>query len=393
MHQVEYAFATEEQRQLADDARKILEKELEPYLHEWESANDGKGEFPVSVAKTLARAGYLGLNIPEEYGGLHLDAVTRCLIEEEMAKIDAGFTFAIHGVSCLQFPFIMKTKIPEEEKQRWASRIMAGESFGATCFTEPSAGSDAAAIRTSAVYDEETHEWVINGTKCFVSNGPIADHFIVYAWTDKSKSAGKGITAFFVEKERGPRVGGIENKLGLKLSMTSEIIFDNVRVPEDHVCGELGTGFKQFMREMDEVRVTGMIFSLGIAQAAIDHAVAYAKTRQTFKKPIIQHQGLAFLLADMQIRTDAARALLYEGARCVDAGIPLGTRSSSSKVVVSDNTVQTVIDAMEVLGGYGYMKDYPIEKLLRDAKIFTIFDGTTEIQKMVVSRLLEKKYK
>lgn len=391
MHRVEYVFATEEQRQLADDARKILEKELKPYLHEWESANEGKGQFPVEVAKTLARAGYLGLNIPKAFGGLELDVVTRCLIEEEMSKIDAGFTFAVHGVSCLQFPFLMQTTIPDETKQMWADRIMAGESFGATCFTEASAGSDASAIRTTAVFDETTREWVINGTKCFVSNGPIADHFIVYAWTDKTKSAGKGITAFFVEKERGPKVGAIENKLGLKLSMTSEIIFEDVRVPEDHVCGEVGTGFKQFMQEMDEVRVTGMIFSLGIAQAAVDYAVDYAKTRTTFGKPIIKHQGLAFLLADMQIRTDAARALLYQGARCLKEGIALGTISSSSKVTVSDNTVQTVMDAMEVFGGYGYMKDYPIEKLVRDAKIFTIFDGTTEIQKMVIGRMLEKK--
>ena len=392
MKKIEYAFATDEQRSLAADARKILEKELQPHIAEYERANGGKGQFPVEVAKILGEAGYLGMNIPEAYGGLELDCVTRCLIEEEMSKIDAGFTFAIHGASSLSFPYIANTKIPEADKQAWAERLMTGESFGATCFTEPSAGSDAAAIRTTAVYDEATHEWVLNGTKCFVSNGPIADHFIVSAWTDKTKSAGKGISCFFVEKERGVQVGSIENKLGLKLSMTSDIIFDNVRIPEDHVCGEIGTGFKQFMRNMDEVRVTGMVFSLGIAQAAIDYAVQYAKQRITFGKPIIQHQGLAFLLAQMQIRTDASRAILYEGCRCIDAGIPLGTRSSSSKYTVSNNTVQTVLDAMEVFGGYGYMKDYPIEKLVRDAKIFTIFDGTSEIQQLVVSRLLDKKY-
>ena len=392
MSKVEYVFATDEQRELADQARIILEKELKPHIEELEAGDGGKGHFPVEVAKILGEAGYLGITIPEQYGGLGLDCVTRCLIEEEMAKVDAGFAFAIHGTSNLQFPYIMRSGLPEEKKQEWADRIMSGESFGAICFTEPNAGSDASAIKTTAVFDESTKEWVINGLKCFASNGPIADHFVVFAWTDKTQRPGKGISAFFIEKERGVQIGTIENKLGIKMSKTSEVVLDNVRVPEDHLCGELGSGYKQFLSGMDEVRVSGMVFSLGIAQAAIDEAVAYAKSRQTMGKPIIQHQGLGFLLADMQIRTDVSRAILYQGARCVDEGIPLGTTSSSSKNFVSNSTVQTVIDAMEVFGGYGYMKDYPIEKLLRDAKIFTIFDGTTEINKMVIARQLDKKY-
>lgn len=392
MSRVEYPFATEEQKELADLARTILEKELAPHIEELEAGDGGKGHFPVEVAKVLGEAGFLGITIPEEYGGLGLDCVTRCLIEEEMAKVDAGFAFAIHGTSNLQFPYIAKSGIPEEKKQEWAQRIMTGESFGAICFTESMAGSDASAIRTTAVFDEKTQEWVLNGVKCFASNGPIADHFIIFAWTDKSKKPGAGISAFLVEKERGVEIGSIENKLGLKMSKTSEVILDDVRVPADHLCGELGTGYKQFLSGMDEVRVTGMIFSLGIAQAAVDAAVAYAKSRETMGQPIIRHQGLGFLLAEMQTRTDASRAILYEGARCLDEGLPLGTISSSSKNFVANSTVQTVIDAMEVFGGYGYIKDYPVEKLVRDAKIFTIFDGTTEINKMVIARQLEKKY-
>ena len=310
-----------------------------------------------------------------------------------MSKVDAGFAVAIHGTSNLQFPYIMRSGLPEEKKQEWADRIMSGESFGAICFTESMAGSDASAIKTTAVFDEAAQEWVLNGVKCFASNGPIADHFVIFAWTDKTQKPGSGISAFFVEKERGVEIGTIENKLGLKMSKTSEVILNDVRVPADHLCGELGTGYKQFLSGMDEVRITGMIFSLGIAQAAVDAAVEYAKTRKTMGQPIIRHQGLGFLLAEMQTRTDASRAILYQGARCLDEGLPLGTISSSSKNFVANSTVQTVIDAMEVFGGYGYVKDYPVEKLVRDAKIFTIFDGTTEINKMVIARQLEKKYK
>ena len=393
MTRVEYPFATKEQIEIAEQARIILENELKPRLEELEAGDGGKGHFPVEVAKILADAGYLGITIPKKYGGLELDCVTRCLIEEEMSKIDAGFTFAIHGTSNLQFPYIAKSKIPEEEKQEWARKIMAGESFGAICFTEAQAGSDASAITTTAVYDEKNDEYVLNGLKCFASNGPIADHFIIFAWTDRTQKPSRGISAFLVEKERGVKIGSIENKLGLKMSKTSEIVLEDVRVPADHLCGEPGRAYKMFLAGMDEIRVSGMVFSLGIAQAAIDEAVSYAKVRETMGKPIIRHQGLGFLLADMQTRTDAARALLYQGARCVDAGIPLGTTSSSSKNFVSNATVQTIIDAMEVLGGYGYMKDYPIEKLFRDAKIFTIFDGTTEVNKMVIARQLEAKYK
>lgn len=387
---VEYRFATEEQIGLAMDARRIMEKELKPRIEDLEHGNDGKGEFPVDVMKTMAQAGYFAMDIPEKWGGLGLDTVTQCIIQEEMSKVDAGFTFNLNGAG-MNWEYIENSHIPEADKQAWADKMLAGEATGAFCFTEPQAGSDAAAIRTTAVQDGD--EWVINGNKCFVTNGPLADYFIVAAWTDKSVSAGKGVTLFFVEKERGVQVGSMENKMGIKLSVTSDIIFDNVRVPSDHIVGEIGGGFKEFMRHMDLVRVKGMIYALGIAQAAIDYAAEYATTRNAFGKPIIKHQGLAFLLADMQIRTEASRAILYEGARLYDEGRPLDSMlASASKVFVSENAVQTALDAVQVLGGYGFMKDYPVEKLVRDSKIFTIFDGTTQIQKEVIGRALAKKY-
>ena len=386
---LEYPFATEEQKELANMARSILEKELAPRLHELEQANDGKGEFPLDVFKTMAEAGYTGMLVPEKYGGLGFDNVTKCLIYEEMAKVDAGFTFNFNG-AIANFKYIEMSHISEEEKQAWADRYIAGEARGACCITEPDAGSDAAGMKTTAVKDG--NEWVLNGRKCFVTDGPVADHFVIFAWTDKSQSTGKGITAFFVEKERGVQVGAVENKMGIKLSCTSDIILDNVRVPEDHVIGEVGRGFKYAMQDLDMARICGMVYCLGISQTAIDEATKYAKVRKQFGKRIIDHEGLAFLLADMEIRTDAARALLYQSARCLDEGKPIGSLSSATKVFVSESCVQTAIDGIQALGGYGYMKDYPMEKLLRDAKIFTIFDGTNQIQRMIVGRYLDKKY-
>lgn len=389
---VKYPFATAEQIDFAEEAKKILEKELAPRIEELEHANDGKGAFPLDVLKILADAGYCGMTIPEKWGGLGFDHVTKCLILEEMSKVDAGFTFNFNACTLMTWELIERSHLSDKEKQAWADRLIAGESLGAFCLTEPSAGSDAAAIRATAVHDDAAGEWVINGAKCFITNAPYADHFIVFAWTDKSKSAGKGMTAFFVEKERGVKIGNVENKMGIKLSATSDVIFDDVRVPDDHVIGEVGRGFAEAMRSLDEARICGMSYCLGISSRAIEESVKYAKTRVAFGKPIIEHEGLGFLLANMEIRDQAAHAILYQGARMLDEGKPIGTLSSASKVFVSESTMQTAMDAVQVLGGYGYMKDYPVEKLMRDAKIFCIFDGTTQIQQMVIARLLNKKY-
>ena len=390
---VEYPFATEEQAEFAEQARLILEKELAPRLEELEHENNGLGGFPLDVLKTLADAGYCGMTIPEKWGGLGFNHVTKSLILEEMSKVDAGFAFNFNACTMMTFEHIERSHIPDADKQAWADRLIAGESLGAFCLTEPSAGSDAAAIRATATYDEAAKEWVINGRKCFITNAPYADHFIVIAWTDKSKSAGKGMTAFLVEKDRGVQIGKMENKMGLKLSATADVIFDDVRVPEDHVIGEVGRGFGEAMSTLDEARICGMAYCLGIAQRAVEESVRYAQTRVAFGKPIIQHEGLGFLLANMEIRTQAARAILYQGAQMLDAGKPIGTISSASKVFVSESTMQTAVDAVQVFGGYGYMKDYPVEKLMRDAKIFCIFDGTTQIQQMIIARALDKKYR
>lgn len=386
---VEYLLATDEQKEIAALAKDILDKELAPRIHDLEKANDGRGEFPMDVAKTLAKAGLYACDIPEEWGGLGFDLVTTCVMAEEMAKVDAGFAFNFVS-SGIYFPLILRSGLSREEKQKWADRLIAGEAWGSFCTTESCAGSDTSAIRTTAVQDGD--EWVINGSKCFVTGGKQADHYFVIAWTDKTKSQGKGMTMFLVERDRpGVQVGRLEDKMGLKLSETCDMIFDNVRVPADHIVGQIGAGMREGLSLLHMTRCYSMSFNLGLAQAALDCATKYAQERQTWNQPIIKHEGLGFLLADMKVRTDASRSLLYYVANCVKDGKDVGTLTSCVKVFVSDSTMQTTLDAIQVLGGYGYMKDYPVEKLARDAKIFQIFDGTNQIQRMLIARELAKK--
>lgn len=383
---VQYRLATEEQRQLADGARVIMERELAPRISEFEHADEGRGRYPFEVHKVLAEAGYYAMNIPEEWGGLGLDIVTRTLILEEMAKVEAGFSFAFYNGGSY-FPLILETGLSAQEKQGWADRLLAGDEFGCFIITEANAGSDAGAMRTSAV--KEGNEWVINGTKCFASNGPNATFYLVAAWTDKTKKASEGITFFLVERDRGVQVSKKEDKMGLKLSETAELVFDNVRVPEDHVIGEVGKGFGKSLSVIrEEGRPIGAVVDLGIAQAALDQAVDYAKVRRQFGKRIIDHEGLAFIIADMKMRTDACRALIYHFAECIKQGVPVGDMASVVKAYVSDCTMQTTTDAVQVLGGYGYMKDFPVEKYMRDAKIFQIFSGTNQIQRRTIARML-----
>ena len=384
---VEYMLATEEQKEYAAVAYKIMDKELRPQLEKLEHADEGRGVYPMDVHKKLAEAGFYGMNIPEEYGGLDLDIVTRAVITEEMAKVDAGFTFQFYN-SGAYFPLIQQTKISEEEKRGWAERILSGDEVGCFVVTEPNAGSDASAMRTTAV--KEGNEWVLNGTKCFASGAPIATFYLVAAWTDKKAGASNGVTFFFIERGTpGLSVGKKENKMGLKLSETAELILDDVHVPEDHVIGEVGKGFKYSMDLISkEGRASGMAFNLGLAQAALDQAVAYAKERRQFGKRIIDHEGLGFLIADMKARTEASRALMYYVLESIKAGKDIGSMGSVCKMYISDCTMQTTIDAVQVLGGYGYMKDYPVEKYMRDAKIFQIFSGTNQIQRRNIARAL-----
>lgn len=372
---------TAEQQEFAALAAEIVKKELSPRVAEL----DRTGEFPMDVMDALREAGFYGMGIPEQYGGLGLDVTTQMAIYEEIAKVDAGFSFNF-ALASGEFGLLETAGAPEALKRYYAEKILSG-SICSFCLTEAQAGSDAANIRTTAVRDGD--EYVLNGTKCFITNGALADMYIVFAYTDKSKGT-KGISAFLVEKKHGVKVGKTEDKMGLKLSITSELIFDNVRVPASNLIGEEGRGFIYAMKALEKGRVTTMVHALGIAQAAMDIALDYARVRQTFGKPIIRHQGLAFLLADMQKRIDAARAMLYYSAAVIDRGLPLGTLSPDTKIFVSETAMSVTTDAVQVLGGYGYMKEYPVEKLMRDAKVFSIFEGTNQINLMVSSGILER---
>lgn len=385
---VNYLFATEEQKELAEGVRQILEAELKPRIEEFENANNGLGGYPMEVHQKLVEAGYYGAYIPEEWGGLGLDPVTLGVIYEEMGKFDAGFAFAFAGSGC-EFPKILKTSMPDEEKQMWADKIINEGAMGSFNLTEANAGSDAAAIRTTATYDEATNEWVINGTKCFCSNAPTASYFICVAWTDKTKKPREGVTAFFVEKERGVQIGKQENKMGLHLAGTSDVIYDNVRVPADHVIGEVGKGFEVALGGIKGASaLVNCCSSLGMAQAALDEAIEYAKTRRQFGKRIIDFQGLSFMIADMATKIEAARALMYESLVCARDGVDSGYVDLMIKQHVTDTVMQVCMDAVQVAGGYGYMKDYPFERYMRNAKIFQIFGGTNQIKRKNLMRVI-----
>lgn len=377
---IHYVLADEEQRDFGKGVREILEKELAPRIEEFETADGGLGVYPQEVHDKLVETGYYAVTIPEEYGGLGLNSVTEAVILEQIGEVDAGFAFAFVSAYA-QWPNILKTGMSEEDKQMWIEKVLDG-SIGAFALTESGAGSDPAAMRTSAVYDEETDEWILNGTKCFCSGAPNAEYYVILAWTDKTKRPSQGITAFFVERDRGIQVGKKENKMGLHLSETADIIMEDVRVPADHVIGEVNKGFGYALTTL---KATSAICNccpvLGMAQAAIDTATEYAKTRRQFGKRIIDHQAVGFMIADMNTKVASARAMLYQFLETCDRNIDDQNLALMIKYYVTDTAFEVCNMAIQVLGGYGYMKDYPVERYMRNARIFQIFGGTNQIKR------------
>lgn len=385
---VSYRLATDEQKELAENARNILEHELTPEkINTCEEADGGLGMYPLDVHQAMCNAGYYAMSIPEEYGGLGFDPKTIGIIHEEMARVEAGFTFSFNSNGS-HFGYIMATSMPESEKRSWAESYLAGKTMGCFALTESEAGSDAKAMRTTAV--KKGHEWVLNGTKCFITNAAeFSDHFCVAAWTDKTAGPSKGVTFFFIEKDRGVKIGKHEEKMGMKLSPTGELILEDVHVPEDHVIGEVGGGLGRSLSHIQMWgRPGGSAIYLGLAQACLDQAIEYAKVRRQFGKRIIDHQGVGFKIAEMQSRLYAARSFLYSTFDTLAAGYEDRNMTAALKMFVSDVAFQNAYDTMQVFGGYGYMKDYPIEKLFRDARIFPIFGGTNEIQLKNISKAI-----
>ena len=379
MEQFHHHILTGEQLDLQAFARDFAAKELAPVVKEC----DRKGEFPMEVFRKFCEVGFNSMFLPEAYGGQGLGAMDMVLVYEEFAKVDAGF---ICSASTGEFgiePILVAGT--EEQKKYYMDFILQG-GLGAFALTEPNAGSDAAATRTTAVRDGD--DYILNGRKCFITSGPVANVYSVFATVDPSLGT-KGISCFIVERDRpGVSVGKDEDKMGMRLSCTSDVIFEDVRIPAKNLVGAEGKGFGLAMKCLDRSRGVNSYGALGIAQRALDEAVAYAKQRKTFGRPIIGHQGVQFLMADMEIDVTTARALLWQCAQMEDKGVFDTKLGSVTKTFLSEMAMRVTTSAVQVLGGYGYSREYPVEKLMRDAKLWSIFEGTNQIQRMVISGCL-----
>jgi butyryl-CoA dehydrogenase len=366
-----------EDQDLLNDVREFCEKELKEQCKEY----DISGEWPAEIYALAGELGYNGLEVPEEYGGLGLDRVTVAAIVEEFAKADAGFATTIIASNLALKAVLFGGN--EEQKQHACDLMLAGK-HGAFCLTEPQAGSDASNSKATAVRDGD--EYILNGRKCFITNGGISDFYVITAMTDKTQGV-KGLSAFLVDAGTpGLSFGNHENKMGIRTSTTCDVVMEDCRIPASCLMGKEGQGFSIAMKTLDMSRTWVGCGAVGIAQRAIDEAVAYGKQRVTFGKPILKNQALQFKVADMEIRVETARQMVAHALMLMDAGKPYGKESAIAKCYAGDVAVQNAVEAIQILGGYGYSREYPVEKLLRDAKIFQIFEGTNEIQRMVIGR-------
>ena len=371
----------EDQQSIVASVKDFMEKEVAPIC----AACDRTGELPMDAYRKAFDMGLHCMEIPEEFGGAGMDYMTVAAAHEEMGKVDAGFATTM-GATGLAIKPVLLSGTPEQ-KQMYSDIVTSGK-FAAFCLTEPNAGSDAGSCTTSAV--REGDEYVINGRKCFITNGGIADVYVVFATVDRSKGL-KGLTAFIVERSRaGISTGKEEDKMGIRLSNTCDVLFENVRVPVSNRLGEEGEGFKIAMRTLDLSRPFIGAIAVGIAQRALDEAVAYSKTRITFGKPIAKQQALQFMMADMDMQTEAARQTVIYCINRIMAGLPYSREAAICKCFAGDTAVSCALDSIQILGGYGYSREYPVEKLLRDAKIFQIFEGTNQIQRVVIAGQLLK---
>ncbi|MEW6328258.1 MAG: acyl-CoA dehydrogenase family protein [Thermodesulfobacteriota bacterium] len=378
-------FLTDEQKMIVDLARKIAEEKIVPVRAEL----DEKEEFPWKIMEDLGKADLFGIYIPEKYGGFGGGCFENCLAVEQLGRacIGVATTFAASGLGA--FPILFWGS--EEQKQKYLPEIASGRKLAAFGLTEAGAGSDAGGIRTTATKDGD--DYILNGTKQWITNGGEAEIYTIIALTDREKGA-RGASAFIVEKgETGFSFGKKEKKMGLRASSTRELIFDHCRVPKDRIIGREGMGFIVAMKTLDLARPGIGALSVGLAQGALDAAVQYAKERVQFGHPIISFQAVQHMLADMATQTEAGRALVYAVARYIDSDPKdISKVSAMAKLFPSDVAMQVTTDAVQVFGGYGYMKDYPVEKMMRDAKILQIYEGTNQIQRNVIGQALNKEY-
>jgi alkylation response protein AidB-like acyl-CoA dehydrogenase len=373
----------EEHEALRDAVRAMAEKEIAPHAAEV----DEQERYPHEARDAMVRSGFQAVHVPESYGGEGADSIATCIVIEEVARVCASSSL-IPAVNKLGTMGMILAGSDELKKQVLPS-LASGEAMASYALSEREAGSDAAAMRTRARLDGD--HWVLSGTKCWITNAGESTWYTVMAVTDPAKGAG-GISAFVVHKDDpGFSVGPKERKLGIKGSPTREIYFEDCTIPADRIIGEPGTGFKTALQTLDHTRPTIGAQAVGIAQGAVDAATAYVKERKQFGKPIGDFQGVQFMLADMAMKTEAARQLVYIAAARAERGEgKLGFISSASKCFASDTAMEVTTDAVQLFGGYGYTRDFPVERMMRDAKITQIYEGTNQVQRMVMARALLK---
>ncbi|MEK4067177.1 acyl-CoA dehydrogenase [Peribacillus sp. FSL R5-0717] len=373
---------TEEHEMMRKMVSSFAEKEITPHIEAMET-----GVFPKTILQKMGELGLMGIPISEEYGGAGMDFMSYIIAINEISKVSPtlGVILSVH-TSVGTNPIVYFGT--EEQKRKYVPKLAAGKNLGAFCLTEQSSGSDAASLKSKAVAVKEGGQYRINGSKVFITNGGEADVFIVFASTDPQKGS-KGISAFIVEKGTpGLIIGKDERKMGLHGSSTVQVTFEDMKVPAANLLGKEGEGFKIAMANLDAGRIGIAAQALGIAEGAMEHAVRYAKSREQFGKPIAEQQGIGFKLADMATSIEASRLLVYRAAFLRSQGLKSGKEAAMAKLFASRTAVEVAIEAVQVFGGYGYTTDYPVERYFRDAKVTEIYEGTSEIQRMVISKSL-----
>lgn len=376
---------SEDQQLIRDSVRDFVERHVAPDVRE----RDASREFPHDIIEKLASQNLLGMVHPEEYGGGGVDTVSFCLAIEEIARWDASLALTVASHTSLASGHIALAGSPSQ-KERYLSPLARGKKLGGWCLTEPGSGSDASGMKTTARREDD--HWILNGSKIFITQGSVGDIYVVLAKTDPEKKS-KGITAFIVEKEwEGVEPGGKMEKLGMNSSDTTEVHFEDVKVPDENLLGERGRGFVDTMRVLDEGRIGIGALSVGIARGALEESMKYAHEREQFGRAIGRFQSIENKLADMATEIDAARFLVHRAAWLKDRGKKFTREASMGKLFASELAVRAADDAVQIHGGYGYIKEYHVERFLRDAKLMTIGEGTSEIQRMIIARELRGEY-
>ncbi|NFG40944.1 acyl-CoA dehydrogenase [Clostridium botulinum] len=369
---------TKQHEMIKEMARQFAENELKPRVLE----NDANSEFPIEAYKKLGELGLIGIPYPKEYGGAGGDYLSYVLAVEEISKVDASFGISYSVTTSLCSGGIINAA-SEEQKKKYLPDVLSGKKLGSFGLTEPNAGSDAGGCITTA--EKKGDYYILNGSKCFITNGPLSETFLVFALTDKSKGS-KGLSAFIVEKEfEGFSIGKIEDKCGIKSAQVSELIFENCKVPAENLVGVEGKGFGIAMKALDGGRIGVAAQGLGIAEGAFDIAKQYLKDRQQFGKPLWKNQYLAFKMAELELEIEKAKYILYKAAMDKQEGRQYSVSAAKAKLSCTDVAMKVTVEAVQMLGGNGYMKEYNVERMMRDAKITQIYEGTNEIQKLIIS--------